>query len=210
VTSRSIVLFGAGGHARACIDVLEREGRYQIVGLVAGTPDDAEAVLGYPVIGTDADADALRSRAAHALVAIGQIRTAEPRQRLFELLKRCGYDLPAVVSPGAWVSPRARIGAGTIVMHGVVVNAGAEVGMNCILNNQALIEHDAVVGDHCHVSTGAILNGGARAGSGTFVGSGAVVREGVSLGERCLIGMGQMVLADCADDTRLSGRRARG
>lgn len=203
----SILIFGAGGHARSCIDVLERAAAYEIAGLVAGAAEIGRTVLGYPIVGTDADAGALRERARHALIGVGQIKTPEPRMRLFELLQRCGYALPVIVSPGAWVSPRAQVGAGTIVMHGVVVNTGAVVGVNCILNNQSLVEHDAIIGDHCHVSTGAILNGGARVGSGTFVGSGSVLREGVSVGELCVIGMGQRVLVDCASGTTLPARR---
>ena len=31
---KSILLLGAGGHARSCIDVIEEQGQYQIAGLI--------------------------------------------------------------------------------------------------------------------------------------------------------------------------------
>jgi sugar O-acyltransferase (sialic acid O-acetyltransferase NeuD family) len=202
----SLLLIGAGGHARSCIDVIERTGCYRIVGVVARQEEIGSELFGYPVIGGDDDLVELRGRADAALVTVGQIASPETRIRLFDLLGQAGYDLPPVVSPTAYVSTHAAIGAGTIVMHGAVVNAGAVIGRNCIINSQALVEHDARVGDHCHVSTHAVVNGDACLGEGTFLGSGACVREAVTLGRRCVIGMGQQVLMDCGEGSRLPSR----
>ena len=50
-----LILIGAGGHAKACIDVIEQHGGYQIAGLV-GRPNEMHAQhLGYAVIATDND-----------------------------------------------------------------------------------------------------------------------------------------------------------
>ncbi|MBL8441109.1 MAG: NeuD/PglB/VioB family sugar acetyltransferase [Betaproteobacteria bacterium] len=188
-----ILLVGAGGHARACIDVIEQEGRFAIAGLV-GMPDEVGGdVLGYPVLGSDADLPALHERCHNALVTLGQIHSPEPRIQLFFVLERLGFTLPTVVSPFGHVSHHANLGAGSIVMHGAIVNAGARIGRNCILNSRTLVEHDAVIQDHCHLSTGSVVNGSARIGSGSFLGSGSVLREGIALGERCLVGMGLAV-----------------
>jgi sugar O-acyltransferase (sialic acid O-acetyltransferase NeuD family) len=209
VSAEPILLLGAGGHARACIDVIEREGRFKVSGLI-GLPDQlGMRVLGYPVVGTEADLPMLVNEQNHALIAVGQLTTPEHRIRLFELAQAHAYTLPIIVSPHAHVSRHASLEAGTIVMHGAVVNAGAIVGRNCILNSLSLVEHDAVIGDHCHISTAAAINGGVRVATGTFVGSHSCVRQGTSIGERCVIGMGQRVLADCAAGTQLPDRDAR-
>ena len=205
-----ILLVGAGGHARACIDVIELEGRFAISGLVDIREQVGARVFGYPVLGSDEDLPSLLVGHAHVLVAIGQIKTSEPRVRLFSLLERHNCEFPTIVSPRAYVSSHATVGAGTIVMHGAVVNAGATVGRNCILNSQCLVEHDAVIGDHCHISTAAAVNSGVAVGSGTFVGSNACVRQGIKIGERCVIGMGQRVLADCEAGTMVPAAAAKG
>lgn len=203
-----LLLFGTGGHARACIDVIEQDGRYAIAGLTGVAAEVGSAVLGYPVLGTDADAPGLLEPGVVGLVTIGQIKTPEARMRLFEVLYRHGRVVPAVVSPRAYVSRHATVGAGSIVMHGAVINAGASIGQNCIVNSQALIEHDSTVADHCHVSTGAKVNSGVRIGAGTFVGSNASVRQGVTIGARCVIGMAQVVLSDHPEGSHLPRRRA--
>ena len=45
-----IILVGAGGHARSCIDVIELNGIYKIVGLVEKDYSEGNENLGYPII----------------------------------------------------------------------------------------------------------------------------------------------------------------
>jgi sugar O-acyltransferase (sialic acid O-acetyltransferase NeuD family) len=185
-----LLLIGAGGHARACIDTIEHHDRYKIVGLI-GTPGEVGSKhLGYSVIGTDDKLPELANNIKYALITLGQIQTSEHRIRLFIDVEALGFQLPTIIAPTAYISQHSTIGAGTIVMHGAIINSGVRVGQNCIINSRAIIEHDAIVEDHCHVSTGAILNGKVVIGKGSFIGSGSVIKQGVSIGETCLVGMG--------------------
>lgn len=203
MSQSGILLVGAGGHARACIDVIEQGNEFVVAALLGLPAEVGSEVLGYRVVGTDAELAGLRGRYSHALVTVGQIETAAVRVRLFDLLVSHGYSLPAIVSPLAYVSRHASVGAGSIVMHGAIVNAGAVIGRNCIINSRALIEHDTVVADHCHVSTGALINSGVRIGRGTFIGSGSSVRQGITIADDCLIGMGTRVIRDCEAGARV-------
>jgi sugar O-acyltransferase (sialic acid O-acetyltransferase NeuD family) len=198
-----MVMIGAGGHALACIDVIERGGLFRIKALVGNTEEAGQQRLGYPVLGGDEHLEYLAGASRSALVCVGQLKSPLTRMRLFERAQAIGFNMPVVISPLACVSPHARIGAGSIIMHGAIVNAGAVVGSNCIINTRALVEHGASVGDHCHISTGAILNGDVRVGAGSFVGSNASVRQNILIGARCVIGLGQAVVADCPDGSWL-------
>ena len=207
MTAAAIVLVGAGGHAAACIDVIEESGRFTVAGLVGSADEAGKSVLGYPVLGTDADLPDLIARYTLALVVVGQVKTAEPRIRLFERLQSLRCTLPLIVSPRAYVSKHATVGEGTIVMHGAVINAGAVVGRNCIVNTHALVEHDAVIADHCHIATAAVINGGVRVGAGSFVGSNSTTRQYIDIGERCVIGMGQSLREDCESGASMPPRK---
>ena len=55
MTRDPILLVGAGGHARACIDVIEQEGRFVVKGLVGFHKEVGSAILNNPVLGTDED-----------------------------------------------------------------------------------------------------------------------------------------------------------
>ena len=223
--SLDIILLGAGGHCRSCIDVIEQEGRFRIAGIVdkaeeaasgkrkgASVEREAErgkweecklTIFGYPIVGTDADLSQLREQYKYALVTVGQITSPAVRQKLFDYLLDLSFELPVIISPLAYVSRHARICQGTIVMHQALVNAGAAIGDNCIINTKALVEHDAIVEDHSHIATGAIVNGGAHIGSGCFIGSGSNIKEGVVLDINCLVGMGLCVRKDQSQGARI-------
>jgi len=186
-----LLVIGAGGHCKSCIDVIEQEGKYEISGVVAKEKSNA-GLFGYPILGNDNDISELRSIYDYAFIAVGQIKSPAIRIRLYDFLTSLGFALPTVISPRAYVSSYAKIGEGTIIMHDALVNAGAEVGRNCIINTKALVEHDAVVGDYCHISTGSLVNGGAIVKQNSFVGSNAVLMGNVTTNENDFIKAGSL------------------
>ena len=191
---KPLLLLGCGGHARSLIDLVETSNVWTIHGLI-GLPEEVGAtVLGYHVIGTDADLPQLRRFCSHAVLAVGQLPDPAPRQRLALRLEQLGFHCPVLISPHAIISTHARLGFGTVVGHGVIVNARAVVGSHCILNSRALIEHDVDIGDHCHVSTGALVNGGVTIGHSSFIGSGVMLREGLQLPSGTVISAGKRVM----------------
>ncbi len=194
--SSPLLLIGGGGHCRSVIDVVENSRSFSIRGIVQPAVEGKEALLGYPVVGTDDDLPTLLSETPHALITVGQIKSPNIRRRLFEALSDRGAILPIVVSPCAHVSRHAQIAAGSIVMHGAIVNACAHIGYNAIINTLALVEHDVTIGDHCHIATGARLNGGVRVDAGCFIGSGAIVHQGVHIGAGSVIAAGAVVTRD--------------
>lgn len=191
---KSLLLIGCGGHARSLIDLIESIGQWRIHGLVGLPEQVGNSVLGYPVIGCDADLPLLRETCPTAVLAIGQLPDPAPRRRLAAQLEQLGFQSPALISPHAVVSRHAQLGPGTTVGHAAIVNAAAVVGAHCVLNSGALIEHDVQIGDYCHISTGALVNGGVRVGSGSFIGSGAMIREGLELPDQTVIGAGKRVM----------------
>ena len=176
-----IILIGGGGHCKSVIDVIEQEGRFEIAGIIEKYVGESEAVLGYPLIGTDDELEKLRQEYSYAFVTIGHLASNKVRVKLFEKLKVLEFNIPVIISPLAYVSKHARVARGTVVMHHALLNAAVDVGENCIINSKALLEHDVVVGDNSHISTGAILNGGVSVESNSFVGSGAVVKQGSNI-----------------------------
>ena len=200
-----LIVIGAGGHSRSCIDTIEREGKYKIGGLVGLSQQVGFSQFGYEVLATDSELDELARQFQYAFVALGQIHAPEPRIRLYEESIAAGFVLPSIIAPSAYVSPHATVGAGTIVMQGAILNAGVVVGNNCIINTRAVLEHDSRISDHCHISTGAILNGDTSVGTGSFIGSAVVIKEGVSVGAGSLVGMGLALRHNLGDACKYVG-----
>ena len=198
--NKKIILIGAGGHAKSCIEIIENLNEYSIYGLLDSSTENSN-LLDYSILGTDTELDKIKEELGdvYALITVGQIKTSNARKELYKEVKKHGFDTPVIASKSAYVSKHCEINPGTIIMNRAIVNASAVIGENCILNNNSLIEHDAMIGDHCHISTGTIINGGAEIGSNTFIGSGSIIKQGTKVGSNCLISAGLFIEEDVPD-----------
>ncbi len=192
-SDNGIVLIGNGGHARAVRDVIESLNGYSIslggrVSVAWAIPDSRKL--------TSKDWKTLCRDYKNFVIAIGQIKEAVPRICAVSKLVRHKVSFPTIISPRAYVSPRAKIGRGTVVMHNATVNAGAVVEEFCIINTGATVEHDALVGAFSHISTNAVVNGGAETGTSVFVGSGAVVLNQIRIFSNVVLGAGSVACCD--------------
>jgi sugar O-acyltransferase (sialic acid O-acetyltransferase NeuD family) len=194
---KKIILLGGGGHCKSCIDVIENENKYKIIGII---DKKKNFLLNYKVFAESYLNNKLIKN-NYAIVTVGQIKNYKVRVKLFNRLKYLGFKIPSIISRSAYISKHAVIGQGTIVMHGAIVNAGAIIGNNCIINTNSLIEHDVVIGDHTHISTEATINGGVVIGNKVFVGSRSIIKDNISIGERTIIGAGLYIKKNLQKDS---------
>lgn len=190
---KNIILIGAGGHCKSCIDVIESTGLYNIIGLVDKPELKGQKNLGYEILWNDDDIPELARIYKYFFVTVGHIKSSYLRSKLFDMLESNNVQIPNIISPSAQVSQYASVNKGSIVMHGAIVNADAKIGKNCIINSNSLIEHDVTIGDNCHISTGAIVNGGVKIGHSVFYGSGSISIEYINISDGILIGAGSFV-----------------
>jgi len=190
---KDIVLIGGGGHCRAIIDVLEQEGRFNIIGIIDKPELLGKTVLGYEIIGNDSELNNLVKKCKNVLITIGQITSPLSRIKLFDMVFKLGFSLPTIISPRAYISPHASIGIGSVIMHDVVVNANAIIGDNCIINTKSIIEHGTNIGNHCHISTNVVINGDVDVGDCSFIGSGSVTKEGIRINDNFFAKAGSII-----------------
>lgn len=206
---KKIILVGGGGHCVSCIDVIEMQEEFEIVGIIDKKEKIGEKILNYPIIGSDIDLERLSKEYSHFFITIGQVKSSETRIKLYEKLKSLGKKLPTIVSPLAHVSKYAKLDEGTIIMHHTIVNAKASISANCIINTKALIEHETKIGSHCHISTGAIINGQVNIGKSTFVGSRVVINNNIEIANNVVIGAGSIVIKNIEEPGTYLGTPAK-
>lgn len=195
---RKILLIGGGGHAAACLDVIEAEKFFIPIGVIErkGAMPNSESSCGLGIIGTDDDLEKFAAAGHSFLITIGHAGNPGKRIEIFKRLKRLSAHLPVIISGHAVVGTNTSLGEGSIVMHRAVVNRYARVGANCIVNTGVIIEHNCTIGDHCHLAPGSILGGGCKIGTGVLVGTGAIVLPGIKIAEMSIIGAGAVVTQD--------------
>jgi len=204
-----IILIGGGGHCKACIDVIEAEGKFEIKGIVDAKEKLNQRVLDYKIIGCDGDLPQLSKKYKYFLISIGQIKSAEKRKDKFSCLKNLGAKLPLIISPSAHISKHAEAGEGTIVMHNAFINAGVKIGEGCIINTNAIIEHNSNIGNHCHISLGSIIASDVDIGQGVFVGSNSVIINGLKVADGVVIGAGSVVTGSITETGTYAGNPAK-
>ena len=191
---KKIILIGGGGHALSCIDVIEHEKKFKIVGIIDKKLKKGKKILNYKVIGGEMHLKKIKKNVDYAFIAIGQIGLSNKRKNIFNKLKKLGYKIPVIKSPKSIISKNIKINEGSIIHHGAVVNSGVTVGKNCIINTNCLLEHGVKVGDHSHIATSVVINGDVRIGSSSFIGSGAIIRNSLNIGSNVFIPMGKLVI----------------
>ena len=194
-----MIVFGASGHGKVIIEILESNG---VTGIEVWDDAPKPSVWRYPVLNpfhNDADLSKL------CVISIGVNST---RMRV---AARLGEKLSfgKAVHTDAFISSRAIVGEGTVIMAGVTINADAVIGKHSIINTGAVVDHDCVVGDYAHVSPNATLCGDVHLGEGTNFGAGATAIQGIRIGKWCTIGAGAVVICDIPDFATAVGCPAR-
>jgi UDP-perosamine 4-acetyltransferase len=205
---KSIVGFGAGGHARVLIDIIELGGLFRLTALV-DPGRVGERVKGLEVEPND-DLLALKARGiTSAFIAVGGAGDNKPRRTLFDKVSGAGFHIPVLAHPSAVIARDVNRPQGLYVMANAVLNPGVTVGDDVIVNTGAVVDHDCIIASHVHVATGARLTGSVRVGEGAHIGAGAVVRQGISIGAWSIIGAGAVVVTDVLDGETVIGVPAR-
>jgi len=184
----SIILYGASGHGKVIIDILNAAG-VKIKSVIDDNPK-AKSILGIPIAKTS---DFDMSSLGKTIISIGNNKV---RKKLSNALNA---NFIIAIHPSAVISSNISIGEGTVVMARVAINPDATIGKHCIINTNATIEHDALIADFVHICPGVSLAGNVTIGEGTQVGIGAAVIQGISIGKWVTIGAGAVIIKDIPD-----------
>ena len=202
-----VVGIGAGGHARAVMEVLVLDGRYEVRGLLDSDPTLIGVKMGNArVLGDDSLISGLRNDGLrYFFVGLGSVGDCQPRTRLYKLAVDAGLKPVTAIHPDAVMSASVEFSQGATIMAGAIINSCAILGENVIVNTGAIVEHDCVVQSHVHIASRAVLASGVCVGEMTHIGVGAIVRQGISIGEGVTVGAGALVVKDVAPWTVVIG-----
>jgi sugar O-acyltransferase (sialic acid O-acetyltransferase NeuD family) len=196
----SIVVIGAGGHAKVVIATVRAAG-----GDVVAVYDDdptrwGQQILGVPIKGPISGEEI---GSAPAIIAIGDNRARQ------SLAARLHAQWVSVCHPNTTVHPSVSVGAGTVVFAGAVIQPDATIGAHSILNTAASVDHDCIVGDFVHIGPGVSVCGGVTLDEGVLLGVGAKVAPNVEIGPWSTAGAGAVCVVDVRGSTTVVGVPAR-
>ena len=207
IERKNIFVFGASGHAKVVIDIIERQGLNDIVFLVADDPAmKGSKFYGYHIVGGRQELIDARDQIFGGIVAIGSNRA---RIAVANWLTANRFNLVSAIHPFAQLGRGVTVAAGTVIMAGAIINSDSRIGRNVIVNTQASIDHDCTVGDGVHIAPGTTLCGTVSVGAGTFVCAGATIIPNLTIGHNVIIGAGSTVIRDVPNCDLVAGSPAR-
>lgn len=204
-----IFVFGAGGHAKVVIDIIERQGMYNISFLADDDPNlKGHVIYGYPVSCGKGGLLDLRESfgVTSGIVAIG---SSSVRCNIAAWLAGNGFHLVSAIHPSAQLARGVTVGTGTVIMAGAVVNSDAAIGGNVIINTRASVDHDCIIGNCVHIAPGTTLCGTVKVGNGTFIGAGATILPNITIGCNVVVGAGATVIEDVPNGVTVKGTPAK-
>lgn len=164
--NNNLLILGAGGYGHVVREIAEDSGIFDKIDFL----DDSSPLA----IGKFGDAEKFLKGYPNAVVALGN---AELRLGYIEKLRAAGFQIPAIISPKAYVSKSAKIGKGTIVEPFSAVNANSEVGIGVLLRCGAVIDHNAKVGDFCYIDCGVVVKANNSVGFKIKIAANSVVEK---------------------------------
>mgnify|MGYP005845312065 FL=1 len=189
----NVVILGASGHARVCLEILEAQG-HRVIGFYDDDPQLTGLSLhGYPILGKIDDLlQELLTMEHDIIIAIGN---NDDRKNIVNLLiNKLNRDFINAIHPSAIISKRVKIGAGNFIAAGVIINTGTIIGNYVIINTGATIDHDNIIDNYAQISPGCNLAGNVTVEEGAFIGTGAIVIPGKTIGAHAIIGAGAVVI----------------
>lgn len=191
---RNVVIVGSSGHAKVVIDIIEKEGKFHIVGLLDRFRSQKETTMGYPILGREEDLPELVTHHGidGTVVAIGDNFI---RSQVTDRIRKLCSDLEFIttIHPDANIGRDVVIREGCVIMAGVTINPCCEVGRFCILNTHSSLDHDSTIDDFASLAPGVVTGGNCRIGAFSAIGIGAALLQGIRIGEHSLVGAGATV-----------------
>jgi len=207
---KNIVLIGGGDQAHYTIDIIHKQGKYNIVGIIDAQEEIGSIKFGYKIIGRQ---DAIKQIAALYEVDGGVISIGDNWTRYYVAKEIRSYvsdfKFFNAIHPSCIIGEHVKFGEGIVAMAGVIFNPRSTVGDHTFFATGAQVEHDCIIGDYASISAGSITGGYVELGDFAAITLGVTVFDRTKIGKNSVVGAGSLVVKDLPDNVLAYGSPAK-
>ena len=182
-TSKSLVIYGAGGHAIGVANVAWAAG-FEVHAFV-DPAKSGESLHGIPVVGAVRELPDWRRHVYALGVGDNAIREKEHRKLAQEFPEMA---FPTLVHPTAVISWKTTVGEGSVLMANAVAGTHSRLGRFCVMSIQSAMGHDCVMEDYASMAPSSVVAGDVEIGERAAVCMAAAVKQGVKSGRDAVLG----------------------
>ncbi len=206
----NVILFGAGLHAHYCIDIIEQNQNYNIVGIIDSILPLGMKIFDYEVIGRQEDLIELSEKYNFdsGLISIGENSS---RKIVYDYIMNIfpKFNFINAIHPSTIIGKNVSLGKGIVTMAGCIINTSSIIGDFCFFATGAQIEHHCVIGSFVSISAGSVLGGKVKIGNYSALTLNVTVLDRITIGENTVVGAGAVVLKDLPNNVLAYGNPAK-
>jgi sugar O-acyltransferase (sialic acid O-acetyltransferase NeuD family) len=203
---KRILLFGGGNQVHYTIDIIEKENKYEIVGIIDSVHPIGSERYGYKVLGRQDDLINIvnQYKIEAGLITIGDNYS---RSIVYDsIIKQMpSFEFINAIHPSVIIGKNVEIGFGVVIMAGVIINPLSKIGNFTFFATGCQIEHDCVIEDYASVSAGSVMGGYVSIGMFSAITLGVVILDRLKIGKNSVIGSGSLVLKNIPDNVLAYG-----
>jgi sugar O-acyltransferase (sialic acid O-acetyltransferase NeuD family) len=207
---KNIVIIGGGNQAHYVIDIIERTGKYNIVGITDSIHPVGTDRFGYKIIGRQEDILELidQHQIYGGIIAVGDNWIRENIYLQVSSLAP-NFEFINAIHPSVIIGNNVKIGKGVTAMANVIFNPKSIIGDFTFFATGAQIEHDCIISDFASISAGSITGGHVKLGKYSALTLGVTVLDRLEIGENTVVGAGSLVLKSLPSNILAYGNPAK-
>lgn len=207
---KNIVLIGGGNQAHYTIDIIEKEGKYDIVGIIDSIQEIGSDRFGYKILGRQENLKELISihNIEGGIISIGDNWS---RYYVYNQILDTVPDFNFVnaIHPSVVIGNTTELGVGIVAMAGCIFNPKAKIGNFTFFATGAQVEHDNEIGDFASISAGSLTGGYVKLGKFSAITLGVTIMDRIEIGENTVVGAGSLVIKSLPDNVLAYGNPAK-
>ena len=203
---KNIVLIGGGNQAHYTIDIINKERKYNIVGIIDSIHDVGSNRFGYKVLGRQEDIIKLKEQynIEGGIISIGDnwVRYYISSQIKKEIPD---FNFVNAIHPSVVIGDNVQLGEGVVMMAGCIINPKSKIGDFTFFATGAQVDHDCDIKNYSSISAGSITGGYVTLGEFSAITLGVTVVDRLKIGKNTVIGAGSLVIKDLPDNVLVYG-----
>jgi sugar O-acyltransferase (sialic acid O-acetyltransferase NeuD family) len=207
---KNIVIIGGGNQAHYTIDIIKKEGKYNIIGIIDSIHDVGTYRFGYKILGRQENIVELieQYKIQGGLISIGDnwIRYIISEQ-ILSLVPN--FEFVNAIHPSVIIGDNVKLGVGIVAMAGVIFNPQSIIGNFTFYATGAQVEHDCIISDFASISAGSVTGGYVKLGKFSALTLSVTVLDRLEIGENTVVGAGSLVLKSLPDNVLAYGNPAK-